>query len=353
MHMDGVNGITQCPIAPGDYFVYSFTVTQYGSSWYHSHYSVQYADDAVGPMTLHGPSSAKYDEGIRPPLIMTDWGHNSAFVAITSTLEYKNILLNGQGNVTNFNNTHPNTTEVKTPYHITFEGPRPGQPCKKYLLRVINTSFDTTFVFSIDNHILQVVSADFVPIQPYHNTSILVGIGQRYNIIVEANPLTYNSSSPLPADGNYWIRTYMASCKTEKWPPSIGYEKNGILRYNASSQARPSSYPWQSVSKDCSDETYTSLHPILPWQVEDPNSILEGEQFNLSLKDKATKKPYPLAAWTLVSNTETFSPIRVDYSDPTFFHLDNTGDWDPLWRIVPENYNSKQRVSSLSDMVPR
>lgn len=23
MHMDGVNGITQCPIAPGDYFVYT------------------------------------------------------------------------------------------------------------------------------------------------------------------------------------------------------------------------------------------------------------------------------------------------------------------------------------------
>jgi hypothetical protein len=50
MQMDGVNGITQCPIAPSQSFVYRWKVTQYGSSWYHSHYSLQYADGLVGPL---------------------------------------------------------------------------------------------------------------------------------------------------------------------------------------------------------------------------------------------------------------------------------------------------------------
>lgn len=50
MHMDGVNGLTQCPIAPGDSFTYTWKAMQYGSAWYHSHYSVQYADGALGPM---------------------------------------------------------------------------------------------------------------------------------------------------------------------------------------------------------------------------------------------------------------------------------------------------------------
>lgn len=50
MHMDGVNGVTQCPIAPGDKFNYTFRALQYGSSWYHSHYSVQYADGTAGPL---------------------------------------------------------------------------------------------------------------------------------------------------------------------------------------------------------------------------------------------------------------------------------------------------------------
>jgi FtsP/CotA-like multicopper oxidase with cupredoxin domain len=50
MHMDGVNGITQCPVAPGESFVYKWNATQYGSTWYHSHYSMQYADGLVGPL---------------------------------------------------------------------------------------------------------------------------------------------------------------------------------------------------------------------------------------------------------------------------------------------------------------
>lgn len=50
MQFDGVNGITQCPIAPGDHYTYTFPILQYGSTWYHSHYSMQYADGTQGPL---------------------------------------------------------------------------------------------------------------------------------------------------------------------------------------------------------------------------------------------------------------------------------------------------------------
>jgi len=50
LEMDGVPGVTQCPIAPQSTFVYNFSAIQYGSSWYHSHYSLQYADGALGPL---------------------------------------------------------------------------------------------------------------------------------------------------------------------------------------------------------------------------------------------------------------------------------------------------------------
>ncbi|KAL9622799.1 MAG: hypothetical protein Q9160_002918 [Pyrenula sp. 1 TL-2023] len=332
MHMDGVNGITQCPIAPNDYFVYKFNVTQYGSSWYHSHYSVQYADGAVGSMTLHGPSSLEYDAAISPPLITTDWDQD--------------ILLNGRGNITNYSNLTKNKTAIANPYHITFEGPVRGKPVKKYLIRVINTSFDTTFVFSIDNHRLNVVSADFVPITPYKNTSLLVGIGQRCNVIVEANPEVYNKTDSLPTEGNYWIRTYIAPCKSSNTDcngpedASCGYERTGVLRYDSSSTAVPSSHPWQNTSLRCSDETYTDLHPILPWTVSSPINGASGQRFNLSFQASA-KPPFPLAKWELSMEEDVFTPIRINYSDPTFFHLDNKGSWDPLWRIIPEDYTSQ------------
>lgn len=54
MEMDGVNGVTQCPIPPDDSYIYVFQLKQYGSSWYHSHYSVQYADGLQGPLVSKG-----------------------------------------------------------------------------------------------------------------------------------------------------------------------------------------------------------------------------------------------------------------------------------------------------------
>jgi len=38
---DGVASITQCPTAPGDTITYRWKATQYGTSWYHSHFGVQ------------------------------------------------------------------------------------------------------------------------------------------------------------------------------------------------------------------------------------------------------------------------------------------------------------------------
>lgn len=111
---DGVNAITQCPIAPGDQYTYKFRVTQYGTSWYHSHYSLQYADGLAGPMTFHGPSSADYDVALEP-FLFGDWSHNSAFEDYGAELRHppismKTVILNGKGTksskYSNFTNLH-------------------------------------------------------------------------------------------------------------------------------------------------------------------------------------------------------------------------------------------------------
>jgi hypothetical protein len=156
---------------------------------------------------------------------------------------------------------------------------------KRYLLRLINTSTDTAFVFSIDNHNLTVIESDFVPIKPYTNTSVLIGIGkrtvysavyplcsiltkligQRYHVIVEATP------SEISPDGNYWIRTVPAK-GCEVFPVEQKYTvKNattGIIRYDPESQADPDTQPHE-FAIECSDETYSSLQPILNWTVPD------------------------------------------------------------------------------------
>lgn len=50
----------------GSSFVYNFQADLYGTSWYHSHYSGQYAGGLLGPMIIHGPSNAPYDLDLGP-----------------------------------------------------------------------------------------------------------------------------------------------------------------------------------------------------------------------------------------------------------------------------------------------
>jgi len=75
---DGVNGITECALAPNDVKTYEFQATEYGTTWYHSHFSHQYGDGVVGTVIVNGPATANYDEdlGVMP---ITDWYYRPRF----------------------------------------------------------------------------------------------------------------------------------------------------------------------------------------------------------------------------------------------------------------------------------
>lgn len=44
----------------------------YGTSWYHSHYSAQYADGLFGAMIIHGPADVHYDYDLGPIFLVRD-----------------------------------------------------------------------------------------------------------------------------------------------------------------------------------------------------------------------------------------------------------------------------------------
>lgn len=67
--MDGVPGLSQCPIAPGKSFTYKFRADLYGTSWYHSHYSAQYSGGLYGPMVIYGPRNVDYDIDVGPIMV--------------------------------------------------------------------------------------------------------------------------------------------------------------------------------------------------------------------------------------------------------------------------------------------
>lgn len=281
---------------------------------------------------------------------MSTEGHNSAFNAQKGGLKNPSILLNGIGNITRYNNAIKSNT-VPEPYSLTFEPPTPRK-VKRYLLRLINTSFDSTFVFSIDNHWIKVVSSDFVAITPYETTNILVGIGQRYNVIVNSTVYKNEDGSAPPGDGNFWIRTYKADCfRFNQGQASPGYERSGILRYNGQSKAIPTTKPW-TPDLSCSDEPFRKLKPIVPWQVgsavNDPLGKV-GENITVQLVfGPSAPFHYP---WAFASmGGEDYNPMLIDYGDPTFLHLQYAGKWSSLWNVFPEEHSQDEWVrASLLD----
>jgi len=155
--MDGTNGITECPILPGESRTYTFKATEYGTSWYHSHYSVQYGDGATGTIQINGPATANYDIdlGVIP---LTDWYQEPMFELLASRPAApptsQTLLVNGTNTGT-----------------INFT---PGQ---RHRLRFVNTGINQVFHIGIDGHQMLVIADDFVPIKPFTTNQLSITVG--------------------------------------------------------------------------------------------------------------------------------------------------------------------------------
>ncbi|MCJ1319188.1 hypothetical protein MMC15_004521 [Xylographa vitiligo] len=253
---DGVPSVQQCPIAPGQSFTYRFKADLYGTSWYHSHYSAQYAGGLMGPMIIHGPSNAAYDIDLGPVFI-TDWYHKEYFEIVkevestnqTLWLQYSdNNLINGKMNfdcstVTDGTPCHDNAGLSKFVF----------TPGKTHRLRLINAGAAGLQHFSIDNHIMTVIANDYVPIVPYNATTVTLGIGQRTDILVTAN----GSST-----GAYWMRSNIDTiCALPKQPNALA-----VIYYNhANTSAVPNTTAWPYTDDGrCANDDLSLTTPFFP-----------------------------------------------------------------------------------------
>ncbi|KAJ1536426.1 laccase, multicopper oxidase, benzenediol:oxygen oxidorectuctase, partial [Cladochytrium tenue] len=180
--MDGVPGVTQCALAPGDSQVYRWVAEQYGFSWYHSHFSLQYGNGMLGPLIVRGPVTADYDDELEP-LVVMDWYHADSFYLHSLGGPPPNApsgLINGKGQFNGSDSYHESSVVAG----------------KKYLMRIVNSGTFTHVKFWVDGHKLTVVSADFVAVDPYEVDFLDIALGQRYMVVLEAD------QDP----DNYWIR---------------------------------------------------------------------------------------------------------------------------------------------------
>ncbi|KAI4632662.1 hypothetical protein J4E80_000019 [Alternaria sp. BMP 0032] len=286
---DGVNGITECPIAPGDSKVYMFKATQYGTTWYHSHYSVQYGDGLVGPLVIRGPATANYDIDLGA-LPMTDWFHATTFTVNAAAVHANgppvadNVLINGTM-----------TSAAGGSYAETIL-----TPGKAHLLRLVNTGINNYLHVGLDGHKFKVISADFTPIEPFETDNLVLSVGQRYEVII-------NATEPI---GNYWWRVGTGGrCDG---PNANAANIRSIFRYAGAPAGQPNS-TGNVLPVGCYDEANIVPYAKTIVPQEMPESLTFG--FNDNYTSDVTQNQ-GLVQWLVNGN-----PMAIDLDRPTLQHV--------------------------------
>jgi FtsP/CotA-like multicopper oxidase with cupredoxin domain len=290
--MDGTSGVTQCPVPPGKSFIYNFTVeNQFGTYWYHAHFSTQYTDGIIGPLIIHAPEEAQtrqlydYDQVV----MMQDWYHDltSGLIPVYLAPDNENNepvpdngLIQGEGYY-NCSNLDPDSgyecadNSTRAVFSITQN--------KRYRLRFINAGAITTFQISVDNHTLDVIEADGVLTEPLPVHRFDIAVAERYSVILNANQ---SSSS------NYWIRAWMnLNCfagSTDSLDPNV----KALITYTNTTSAPTNSVDWDdALDIVCQDLNNTLLVPS-DIQQAPPADVLYQVSFSFGIRDNALDRAY-------------------------------------------------------------
>jgi FtsP/CotA-like multicopper oxidase with cupredoxin domain len=299
---------------------------------------------------IHGPPSADYDVDLGP-VILTDWYHDDYESIVTKVLSDSSgtstgsrpysdaTLINGKGIYPCENVTSSTSCDnIGGPQDGTNGSCTDAPSCrlaglsqfrftsgKKHLLRLVNTGAELFTLFSIDNHTLTVIANDFTPIEPYTTDFVTLSVGQRTDVIVEAN------GDPSES---YWMRsTANQICSDSNNPDGraiIYYEK-------ADTWALPSTIgyplPQSPDSNGCTNDDLTLTVPSCAMAVEDP-----GTTFTLSMNIGTNASG--VTQWLM--NGVAF---QGDYSDATLLRVAQGNDsFESAWNVYNQGNSTSVRI---------
>ncbi|PHT38019.1 Laccase-22 [Capsicum baccatum] len=181
---DGPAYITQCPIQPGQNYVYNFTITgQRGTLFWHAHILWLRA-------TVHGALVILPKLGVPYPfpkpnheavVILAEWWKSDTEAVINEAIK--------SGLAPNVSDAHTINGHPGPISNCTSQGgfKLNVDPGKTYMLRVINAALNEELFFKIAGHKLTVVEVDATYVKPFQTDTIVIAPGQTTNVIVTAN----------------------------------------------------------------------------------------------------------------------------------------------------------------------
>lgn len=199
--MDGASPATP-NIKPGNDFTYTFSVPHAGTYWAHPHTGLDADYGLYLPVIIDDPADpANYDaEWI---VVLDDWtsGAGKSPQQIYDGLRAMGGMGHMGGHDMSGMGDMPMATsallggdagDVKYPYFLangripaapTVFNAKPGQRIR---LRIINAGADTAFRVALAGHRMTVTHTDGFPVDPVEVDALLLGMGERYDVVVTA-----------------------------------------------------------------------------------------------------------------------------------------------------------------------
>jgi L-ascorbate oxidase len=220
VHSDGVAGVTQLAIPPGQDYIYKFQVlNQTGTFYYHAHVGVQ--DDTIqGPFIVYENeasliaacdpeqgdelvSEGPYQYDGEFILQWTEWWHQSYHnrfdyymsTQFTGDRGPDSILLNGQS-------MSPSISSTDCPGFTYFD----VKPNKTYRFRNIGALTFRTLGIFIKDHPMTMIEIDGEYIQPFDVKFLEISAGQRMSVLVHTGDYAAGTVFPI-ITGYRWRAT--------------------------------------------------------------------------------------------------------------------------------------------------
>jgi FtsP/CotA-like multicopper oxidase with cupredoxin domain len=133
---------------------------------------------------------------------------------------------------------------------------------------------DTHYKVMFDDHEMVVIANDFVPIRNFTTKILSVGIGQRYDVIVNATQ----------EKGDHWFRAIPQNCGGGV---EEGFDMRAIMRYSNTSSEDPPARATPEIEFDCKDMPMENLVPVLSIDAGPPSPAVfnHSVEFQQRLKD--------------------------------------------------------------------
>ena len=197
--MDGVPHVTQDPVRAGSSFRYDFVVPHSGTYWFHPHSGTQLDRGLYGALIVEDPAeSLAYDD--EWVVILDDWLDGvtadpdevfeelSAGMGNTGDMGFMrmgNMLMGATSDALG-----GDAGDVYYPHYLVNGRPAQdpdtyrGVPGSRVRIRLINAGSDTAFRVALTGHELTVTHTDGFAVEPTVGDSVLIGMGERYDVIV-------------------------------------------------------------------------------------------------------------------------------------------------------------------------